>query len=118
MRTTCRLFFASRSLIHAMPCSCGSHIRGQRSELQVMVPFSMDVRSEGKPSPTHPAIVASFHKNLEHVDALRHRTPVLDDVLLERRHELVAELRGERTGVRHERGGEQAVAHEDRRRRS
>ena len=58
MRTTCRLFFASRSLIHAMPCSCGSHIRGQRSELQVMVPFSMDVRSEGKPSPTHPAIVA------------------------------------------------------------
>ena len=52
------------------------------------------------------------HQNLQHVDALRHRNPVLDDVLLERRHELVAELRGERTGVRHERGGEQAVAHE------
>mmetsp|Transcript_1362 Transcript_1362/g.2012 ORF Transcript_1362/g.2012 Transcript_1362/m.2012 type:complete len:207 (-) Transcript_1362:7319-7939(-) len=33
-------------------------MRGQRSELHVMVPFSVEVRSEGRPSPTHPAIVA------------------------------------------------------------
>mmetsp|Transcript_2470 Transcript_2470/g.8781 ORF Transcript_2470/g.8781 Transcript_2470/m.8781 type:complete len:280 (-) Transcript_2470:4584-5423(-) len=60
MRTTARSFFASRSFTQAMPCSCGSHISGQRSEFVVMVPFSTDVLSDGRPSPTQPAMMASF----------------------------------------------------------
>mmetsp|Transcript_7531 Transcript_7531/g.28286 ORF Transcript_7531/g.28286 Transcript_7531/m.28286 type:complete len:215 (-) Transcript_7531:4303-4947(-) len=65
IRTTCRLFPLSRSLIHAMPCSCGSHIKGHRSLLHVIVPFSMEVLSEGRPSPTHPAIVAGSTKTFK-----------------------------------------------------
>ena len=58
MRTTWRLFLLSFSLIHATPCSCGSHIRLQRSELDRTVPFWIEVGSDGSPSPVQPATVA------------------------------------------------------------
>ena len=45
-------------LIHLMPCSCGSIISGHRSALVKMVAFSIDMRSLGRFSLFHRAIVA------------------------------------------------------------
>ena len=45
-------------LIHLMPCSCGSIINGHRSALVKMVAFSIDMRSLGRFSLFHRAIVA------------------------------------------------------------
>lgn len=46
-------------LIHLMPCSWGSTMRGQRSQLMRMVAFSMDMRSAGRPSFCQAATSAS-----------------------------------------------------------
>ena len=43
--------FASFSRIHLMPCSCGSMISGQRLQQVMMAPFSILMRSAGRPSP-------------------------------------------------------------------
>ena len=58
-RVTCRSRFDSRSLIQAMPCSCGSIISGKRLELHTIAPFSVETRSEGRPSEFQLAISAS-----------------------------------------------------------
>jgi len=59
MRSTVRLFFDSRSLIQTTPCSWGSIMSVQRSELVRIVPFCTDVGSEGRPWRTQPATIAS-----------------------------------------------------------
>ena len=56
-RTT-RRASPSRVLIHLMPCSCGSIISGHRSQFVKIVAFSVDIRSLGKFSLFHVAMVA------------------------------------------------------------
>lgn len=46
-------------LIHLMPCSWGSTMSGQRSQLRRMVAFSTDMRSAGRPSFCQAATSAS-----------------------------------------------------------
>lgn len=45
--------------IHLIPCSWGSTMRGQRSQLVRMVAFSVDIRSAGSPSFCQAATSAS-----------------------------------------------------------
>merc|ERR1711871_977766 len=59
MRTTLKLFAFSLSLIHAMPCICGSISNGHRELLQTTVPFSVLTRSGGKNCTFHSATSAS-----------------------------------------------------------
>mmetsp|Transcript_17557 Transcript_17557/g.54679 ORF Transcript_17557/g.54679 Transcript_17557/m.54679 type:complete len:231 (+) Transcript_17557:2832-3524(+) len=47
-RTTRTPLSSSRFLIHVMPWSWGSIIRGHRAELVTIAPFSTDARSEGR----------------------------------------------------------------------
>ena len=47
------------SLIHLIPCSCGSIIKAHRFAAVMMAPFSMDRGSVGRPSIPHCAFSAS-----------------------------------------------------------
>mmetsp|Transcript_7546 Transcript_7546/g.21056 ORF Transcript_7546/g.21056 Transcript_7546/m.21056 type:complete len:203 (+) Transcript_7546:3048-3656(+) len=44
--------FSCFCLSHLMPCTCGSIIRGHRLQQVIIAPFSVEMRSSGRPSPT------------------------------------------------------------------
>ena len=46
------------------PCNWGSTMSGHRSEFIMMVAFSLDIRSDGRPSFAHPAITASSIRSI------------------------------------------------------
>ena len=43
--------FSCFCLSHLMPCTCGSMIRGHLLQQVMMAPFSVEMRSSGRPSP-------------------------------------------------------------------
>ena len=55
-RTQMRLLAFSFSLIQTFPCNYGSLINGYLSEFDNIVPFSVEIPSEGRPSLFHLAI--------------------------------------------------------------